>query len=245
MSKNYRVGEEQKRRIYFCPFCKLHYSSSQESFKYNSNTMKFRCIPCNSEYFNNSMHEALVKAMGHPPKRKYYLIKSSKNVDANANEKEKEKKSVEQHISNEILVLKKRGFSNADIHKITHYPRNKISAVILNEYTKSNVAMPIEEFFEEHLKLSAGLCAKIKEREPLDNDLKKELITKALLYGCTYDVIRQLLPIRREKITRIAQQTFNNLKAQNEIAISKVNKKIEIISDESVQRVKITTLEKK
>lgn len=230
-----RVQEEQKVRIYFCPYCKMLYSDPvlKQQFKFNPHTNKFKCLFCNSPYFNNSTYDKLAKSKDpiRLKSRKYHLGKSVEASNVRTQEK------VNNLISKDILDLKDKGFSNREIHQITHYSRHKVNAVIESSMTQENDEMSIETFFKERLRLSP---------EPsTTNEKKKDIVKRALLYGCTYAVIRHLVPMRKIEITNISVRLRFEETSRKEMAINRAKRKIKILDDGVEKRVSITTREEK
>lgn len=247
-----RVQEEQKVRIYFCPYCKMLYSDPvvKQQFKYNSHTNEFKCLSCNSPDFNNSTYDDLAKSKDpiRLKSRKYHLGKSVEEPNVRTQEK------VNNLISKDILALKDKGFFNREIHQITHYSRHKVNAVIESRMTPKNDEMSIELFLKEHLLLS--------KVPPSTKEEKKDLVKKALVFGCPYAVIRHLVPMRKIEITNIAvalgsdeesEEKVKKVKKvkkdekdeRKEMAINRVKRKIKILDDGLEKRVSITTREKK
>lgn len=250
LCKNYRVSEEQKMRIYFCPYCKMLYSDPvvKHQFKFNSHTSKFKCLSCNSPYFNNSTYNKLAKSKEpiHLKSRKYHLGKSVEEPNVRT------QKKVNNLISNDILALKDKGFSNREIHQITHYSRHKVNTVVASRMTPETDEMSIEEFFKECL----------SSEPPVSKKEKINIVEKALEYGCPYSVIRQLVPMRKIEITNIAirlgfevesekkveseeSEIEEKNNARKNMAINKGKRKIKIIDNGFEKKVVITTREKK
>lgn len=232
--KNYLISAKKDERIYFCPYCKAlcFYDEDQNSprhFHFNHVTKKYRCLNCSEGFenpFDDSTYAETTTKYSHVPFHLNGLFSDD---------------IVNPFIANAISSLRDEGFSNRSIHEITHFPRTMINEVVSKQWDDLGEYISIEEFFEEHLNFSPELLArlKVKGREKFDVSFKEECVTKALMYGCSFEDIRQFLPIRKIEITNISKRLYGNPKAMNEISINKVNRKIEI-----KKVVKVTAIKK-
>lgn len=232
--KNYLISAKKVERIYFCPYCKAlcvydENENSPQHFHFNHSTKKYRCLNCSEGFenpFDDSTYAETTTKYSHVP----FHLNGLSSADI-----------VKPFIANVISSLRDEGFSNRSIHEITHFPRTMINEIVSKQWDDLDGNISIEEFFEEHLNFSPELLKriKVKGREKFDVSLKEECVTKALMYGCSFEDIRQFLPIRKIEITNIAKRLYGNPKAMNEISINKVNRKIEIR-----KVVKVTAIKK-
>lgn len=210
----------EKDKIYFCPYCCALCIYAENAklphyFKYDSATCTYTCSHCRNEPFD---YETYTKRKY---RRKTFHDNGKFSDDA-----------VIPAIANAIRPLRDQGFSNRDIHAITHFPRALINSVVATQWDESIVIIPIDEFLNKHLGVSS-------------DDSKKDIIEAALLYGCSYAVIRHLVPMRKIEVTKLSKKLCSESENKIKIAINKTKRKIKILEDGVEKRVSITTREKK
>lgn len=231
--KKDEIINEQRNKIFFCPYCKAlcvyeENSQSPHNFQYNYLTKTYRCYSCLNDHFDHSTYAKV--------QRKYRSIPFHDNGKFSDD-------VVIPLIANEISSLRNKGFSNRDIHAITHFPRALINRVVATQWNEFSSIMPIDEFLKKHLEV------------PSDSS-KKDIVEAALVYGCPYAVIRQLVPMRKIEITNIAVALGSDAESEEvevkekkderkEMAINKAKRKIKILDDGLEKRIVIKTREKK
>ncbi|NBK99632.1 MAG: hypothetical protein EOM50_16775 [Erysipelotrichia bacterium] len=218
--KKDEIIREERKKIYFCPYCYALCIYAENAklphyFKYDSAIDTYTCFHCRNEPFND---ETYTKRK-HRRKPFHDNGKSSDDV-------------VIPLITKAISSLRNKGFSNRDIHVITHFPRALINRIVATHWDKSIFIIPIDEFLKKHLEVPS-------------NSSKKDIVEVALLYGCPYAVIRHLVPMRKIEVTMISKKLCSRSENKTEIAINKAKRKIKIIDDGLEKRVSITTREKK
>ncbi len=141
-----------------------------------------------------------------------------------------------------IIKLQAKGFSNRDINAITHFSRKKINELSATISEKLVKTCSLKEFLEDELVVSANVLENILSSRALSGIEKTDFVTKALLYGCTYDFIVQVIGISKGVISQVSKTLHDDRLA---IAINKIKKKVALVDDGVEKRVSITTREKK
>lgn len=218
--KNLKIHAEKSKNIYFCPHCKeINKAVIDEGevsiFVANENeNEKYRCTVCEPRTnFFNPLDDKTWKGLSY-------------NFSVNKKTKEGE---VKRFIKEVIARLQAKGFSNRDIHAITHFSRKKINELSLVLSKESDVSYSLKQFLEDKLVVSADIRDKILNNSALNGIEKIEFVTKALLYGCTYNFIVQVIGISKGSIAKVAKNIYNNGRG---IEICRINGKIVLVDEE-------------
>lgn len=156
--------------------------------------------------------------------------------------KKSNEKVVKNFIKEVISRLQAKGFSNRDIHAITHFSRKKIKELSPLLSKESAESYSLKQFLEDKLVVSADVLEKIINNGVLSGIEKTEFVTKALLYGCTYEFIVKVIGISKGSIAKVAKSLYHDRLG---IEISKLKRKIVLVDDGIEKRVFIRTREKK
>ena len=230
--KKIKIDDEKRKNIYFCPHCKeINKAAIDESqatiFVQSKNGKKYRCKVCEPRTnLFNPLDDKTWKGLSYN-----FRVKKETKV-----------REVDPLIKEVIDRLQAKGFSNRDIHAITHFSRQKInelSSTILEEPSES---YSLKQFLEDKLVVSANVLEKLLNNGVLSDIEKTEFVTKALLYGCTYDCIVQVIGISKGAISKVVKTLYCD---RLEIEINKINRKIVLVDDGLEKRVSIKTREKK
>lgn len=141
-----------------------------------------------------------------------------------------------------IARLQAKGFSNRDIHDITHFSRKKIKELSPAIPKEPSESYSLQQFLEDKLVVSDEVLEKILDNGVLSDIEKIEFVTETLRYGCTYSCIAKIMGISKGSIAKVAKSLYHD---RIGIEISKLKRKIVIVDDGIEKRVFIRTREKK
>lgn len=201
------------KKVYFCPYCKIIFRYQKDYKRLKNN--EFISTDCECTSFTRDTY------------KKYTNNKKPYNINTIT-----DKYRINLHITKIVLNFKKDGLSNDNIHKITHFPFDIINNIV-QESLPENYTMSLEDFLHTKLKLRNSVCDMIINEGKLQADDEENFIIQAIKYGCGRDFIRNILPVKTDKITR--QNKIIKLSHDNElrdtIKYNKDRRTIKLLND--------------
>lgn len=206
--KNDEIKKIMHGKVYFCPHCLTIFSRNTD-YKYNKMNDNYSCCECFSKPFTHDDYKKLKRDSR-------YILCGSIDIG-----------TIDRYISNIIIEFKNNGFSNREIHKITHFSLAKINELVSGIEICSEQTISLQEFLTKHLELNEDDSNNIingkKAAAPL-----KTFTEKAKIYGCTYDFIADVLHIRRACCSTGIKLQPSSYKSMQ---INKSNRKIILDND--------------
>ena len=205
------IKKMMQGKVYYCPHCFTIFTR-ELAYKYNQNSNNYSCRECFGKPFTHDDYKK--------KKRKrfsgYTFYGSTDTV------------MIDRYISNIIMELKNKGFSNRNIHKITHFSLAKINKLVSKIETIYEEEVPLGEFLVNHLGINEDITNEILNSPKLTTDAKIIFIEKAIPYGCTYNFIADILHIRRAYITDFIKRSESLRNDNSSTRINKSNRSIKL-----------------
>lgn len=209
-SKDDSIKKMMQGKAYYCPNCFIIFKQDID-YKYNRANDNYSCNECPDITFTHDDYK-------NPKKESLnYILFGSNDIG-----------TIDRYISNIIMKLKNQGFSNRDIHKITHFSLAKINNLVSKIETIYEEEVPLREFLVNHLWINEEITNEILNSPKTTANAKIIFIEKAIPYGCTYDFIADILHIRRAYITDFIKRSESLRNDDSSTRINKSNRGIKL-----------------
>lgn len=206
-----KIKKMMHGKVYFCPHCFTIFTR-ELAYKYNQNSDKYYCRECFGKTFTHDDYKK--------KKRKRfssYTFYGSRDTGM-----------IDIYISNIIMELKNKSFSNREIHKITHFSLAKINKLVSKIETIYEEEVTLGEFLVKNLGINEDIVNEILNSPKTTADAKIIFIEKAIPYGCTYDFIADILHIRKAHITKFIKRSESLQNDDSSTRINKNNRRIKL-----------------